>query len=256
MQRTLRCAVILTGIADLALAAGFFFQQPWALSLWPWPMSRLSNIFLSSFFAATPASILWIGVTGEWAAVFWVALNLGLASLGMGLYTLPRVSEPRKLAFAVFCFVFCAACVAQMLITRRIAFNDRRRTARPVRFSFALFAVLLLAVGSALVLHLVNLFPWPLQADQQVLYGWIFLGAACYFLFGLFAPSWGNAQGQLWGFLAYDLVLIVPFRQHYASVLPNLRVNLIVYVSVLIYSGILAVYYLFLNPGTRLGSSR
>ena len=113
--------------------------------------------------------------------------------------------------------------------------------------------ILLTLVGGALVLHKANIFPWPLDPQQSVLYGWIFLGAACYFLYALLKPAWSNAQGQLLGFLAYDLVLIVPFLNHFATVKADLRINLIVYTSVLIYSGSLATYYLFINPATRFG---
>ena len=84
-----------------------------------------------------------------------------------------------------------------------------------------------------------------------MLYGWIFLGAACYFLYALARPNWANAQGQLLGFLAYDLVLIVPFCKHFATVDASLRINLIVYTAVLVYSGLLAVFYLMLNRSTR-----
>ena len=55
----------------------------------------------------------------------------------------------------------------------------------------------------------------------------IFLGSAIYFAYGLQRPVWGNAKGQLLGFLAYDLVLIVPFvRLSFASSLPQLQAAL------------------------------
>ena len=57
------------------------------------------------------------------------------------------------------------------------------------------------------------------------------------------------------GFLAYDLVLIAPFLMHFATVDPVLRNNLVVYVTVLVYSGGLAAYYLFVERRTRVGSS-
>lgn len=123
---------------------------------------------------------------------------------------------------------------------------------RPVRVSFMLFAVLLVIAGWALVTRQPHIFPWPLDANSTVIFGWVFLGAAVYFLYVLAEPYWKMAQGQLIGFLAYDLVLIGPFLAHFASVLPEHRLSLIVYTSVLIYSGGLAIYYLFLNAATRL----
>ena len=60
--------------------------------------------------------------------------------------------------------------------------------------------------------------------------------------------------GQLLSFLAYDLVLIVPFLSLFKTVQTEYLIGLIVYVTVLNYSGALAVYYLFIHPQTRFGS--
>jgi hypothetical protein len=112
--------------------------------------------------------------------------------------------------------------------------------------------VALVLLGGALVLKTDNIMPWTLTDDASVLYGWFFIGAAVYFAYGLIRPVWGNAGGQLSGFLAYDVVLIIPFLQHFANVKPNLVLNLVIYIAVLAFSGALAVYYLFINPVTRL----
>ena len=139
---------------------------------------------------------------------------------------------------------------------RRIPFHESAVSPPIVRLSFIAFAVILVLVGGALVLQLGNMFPWKLAREQSVLYGWIFLGAACYFLHALWMPAWGNARGQLMGFLAYDLVLIAPFLKHFSTVDPALRVNLIVYVAVLVYSGALAVYALFFTSLSSRPASR
>ena len=83
------------------------------------------------------------------------------------------------------------------------------------------------------------------------MFGFIYLGAAAYFVSGVFDPRWGNAQGQLVGFLAYDLVLIGPFVDRFDEVHGGELTSLIVYTAFLAYSGVLAVYYLFLAPSTR-----
>jgi hypothetical protein len=80
------------------------------------------------------------------------------------------------------------------------------------------------------------------------------LGDAFYFLYSLLYPRWHNALGQLLSFLAYDLVLIGPFLLLFKTVKPESMLNLIVYVAVLLYSGGIAVYFLFINRQTRLGS--
>jgi hypothetical protein len=120
----------------------------------------------------------------------------------------------------------------------------------PVRVSFGIFVASLLFAGTALILRQ-PIFPWKLNPDSSVIFGCIFIGDAFYFLHALFKPSWRNAAGQLLSFLAYDLALIIPLFRLFEMVDPALRLNLTVYVLVLIYSGAVAVYYLFLNPRTR-----
>jgi hypothetical protein len=80
---------------------------------------------------------------------------------------------------------------------------------------------------------------------MSVMYGWMFLGAACYFAYGVLRPYVWNMTGQLLGFLAYDLVLIGPFVRHLWQVEPAMLPNLLVYIAVLLYSGGLAVWALF-----------
>ena len=79
---------------------------------------------------------------------------------------------------------------------------------------------------------------------------WMFLGAAMYFAYALLRPSWVNAAGQLAGFLAYDVVLIVPFLTRLPTVAPEHQLGLIVYITVVSYSGLLALYYLFIHKPT------
>jgi hypothetical protein len=114
------------------------------------------------------------------------------------------------------------------------------------------FFVSLFFAGSALLFRL-PIFPWDLNADSSIIFGCIFIGDAFYFLYGLIRPRWQNAFGQLLSFLAYDLVLIGPFLALSKTVDSDHLLNLIVYIAVLLYSGVLAVYYLFINPLTRFG---
>jgi len=69
-------------------------------------------------------------------------------------------------------------------------------------------------------------------------------------------PAWTNAGGQLAGFLAYDLVLIVPFLVRLPTIPPEWFVSLVVYTAVVTYSGLLAAWYLFVSPTTRIGRPR
>lgn len=255
MDRAMRLALSLVGIGTLFLALGFATRQPWATNLWPWDDGRLSFIFIGSIAAAVATPILWIAATGELRAAAPGALNL-IVSFGGAAATLGWLAARQGAArLLVTALAFALATLATLAIwywSRRLPFRDPRPLPLPVRASFGLFGALLIPVGLALVLRAPHVFPWPLLPDSSTIFGWIFLGASVYFLHGLLWPSWANAAGQLLGFLAYDLVLIGPFLSHFASVKPEHRPSLIVYTAVLIYSGALATYYLFLNPTTRL----
>src|SRR6185436_1068732 len=139
---------------------------------------------------------------------------------------------------------------ALFLWSRNLPLTDPRPTPGLVRISFGFFVLSLLLAGIALILR-APIFPWKLNPDSSVIFGCIFLGDAFYFLYALLVPRLSNAIGQLLSFLAYDLALIGPFMQLFGSVEPAFRLNLIVYVVVLIFSGLLAAYYLFINPQTR-----
>jgi hypothetical protein len=142
--------------------------------------------------------------------------------------------------------------VALFFWSRRFEIKDPRPLPVVVRWSFVVFVVALIINGIFMVFHLVDVMPWAVTDDGEVLYGLMFLGAASYFVYGLVRPSWQNAAGQLVAFLVYDLVLIVPFIQHFSKVAPRLRDNLAGYTAVISVSALLAIYYLFINPATRL----
>jgi hypothetical protein len=107
-------------------------------------------------------------------------------------------------------------------------------------------------VGVALVLKAEKVLPWPVSDDLSVIVGGLFLGAGAYLGYGLLRPSWANSGGQLAAFLAYDVVLLYPLLAHFDDVASDLRVNLFVYSGVVIYSALLASYFLFVSAETRI----
>ncbi len=257
MPWILRIALLTAGTLAAVFAVGFFLQAPWATGIWPVPAGALSNIFVSSILAAIAAPILWIGLSGETRAIAGGAINLALANGAIVVVAYVfhrRGGPPALLPFAGFAVVVTALCVGLLIYSQRIGFQDTRPTPALVRFSFAGFSLALLLTGSALVLVRPNIFPWPLSPVNSVFYGGIFLGAMCYFLYGFIYPCWGNAKGQLLGFLAYDLVLIVPFVRHFAAVKPEMLLSLTIYTAVVSYSGLLAIFFLFAYAPTRLQS--
>lgn len=123
-----------------------------------------------------------------------------------------------------------------------------------LRWSFIIFIIALIIVGGRLVMKVPNTIPWSITPELSVVMGWMFLGAAVYFAYGLLRPSWLNSIGQMIGVLAYDAVLIVPFLQRLPTTTPENRPGLFIYTVVVVYSGLLAIYYLFVNRETRLWS--
>lgn len=250
----IRALFVVGGIVFLILTAAFFLQMSWATALWPWPAGRLSYIFISSIAAAIAAPMIWIGLTGEFGAAQGGALNLGITAAGMAVYLFilyMRQGELQLLLVGLAALFFLAVNVAIFLWSRRQPIRDRRPLPRLVKASFAFFTVVLLLVSGMLLLQAPVVFPWPLQPEASVIFGFIFLGAASYFAFALRSSRWHSARGQLIGFLAYDLILIGPFLAHFNAVAATHRLSLVLYVAVLVYSGAVAVTYLFVNSQTR-----
>ncbi|MEW5830648.1 MAG: hypothetical protein AB1846_17285 [Chloroflexota bacterium] len=252
-MKTIRYATVLGGLAILVLAFGFIFQAPFATRLWPWPDGRLSYLFIGSILAAVSAAAFWIGWTGELGALPAGSLNILVISLTAGFYFFQLASRddrPGMIPFGVAMALMAVVSGASFLWSRRIPLADARPTPALVRVSFGIFVASLIFAGVALIFR-VPIFPWKLNPDSSVIFGCIFLGDAFYFIHGLLRPSWHNALGQLLSFLAYDLVLIVPFLSLFKTVEPAHFIGLVVYVAVLVYSGLLAVYFLFVNSQTR-----
>lgn len=254
-MKLIRSLVLIGGLFVLALALGFIFRVPLALSIWPWEDGRYSYLFVGSILAAVSAAMVWIGWTGELGALPAGSLNIFVIALTTAVYFFDRASQGRSelLGFGIASVLMALVSGAAFLWSRKLPLTDSRPTPALVKISFGMFAAALVLAGGALVLRL-PVFPWTLNPDSSVIFGCIFLGDAFYFLYGLYRPVWGNALGQLLSFLAYDLTLILPFFMMFETVDPARYINLIVYLAVLAYSGGIAFYYLFVNPQTRFGS--
>ncbi len=252
MRTSVRVIMVVAAILSLGLGLGFYVQLSWAVKLWPWPDSYLSYVFLSSYATAIGGGVLWVALSGSLAAAKGGCINLAVASAGIAAYSLQVAQgDTGVLALGIFGVVAFLGCVALFWLLRRVPMQDSRRAPLPVRISFVIFIIMLVFAGVSLVMKSPNIFPWALRPESSVTFGWAFLGAACYFAYSLLSPRWDNTGGQLLGFLGYDLILIVPFLRHFANVPPGHAASLIVYVIVIIYSGALAVYYLFINRSTR-----
>lgn len=254
LANSLRITGFSLGLLLIALTAGFVFQISPVTSLWPWPDGRLSYIFVGSILAAVTAALIWISWSGEWGALPAGALNVAFIALTWAIYFLQSSlsgQQPSLLFYSIFFFLSGLLSGATFLWSRKFGFKQDSPTPRLVLISFGIFTVALLLAGFALIFRVPTIFPWPLQPESSTLFGLIFLGDALYFFYGLLVRRWHNAFGQLLSFLAYDLVLIGPFLGLFATVKPEHLPSLIVYLVVLTYSGLLAIYYLFLNRANK-----
>lgn len=249
-----RGMLVVAGLAALAGAAGFLLGWRDVVRVWPFLAYGLTPVFLASVLAAIAAPVIWIGVSGEFAALRGGAANLLVSGGGIAAYGLTQSwGDPagRVQMFAVIHLAVAIVALLLLVASQGAQWRDARPAPVLVRIAFAIFGLTLVAVGTALVLRY-DIFPWPLDDHSSVVYGLVFLGAAVYFAYGLWRPVWGNAKGQLVGFLAYDLVSSVPFvRLWPASPTPSLAV----YLAVIVASALLAIWYLALSPRYRLWTS-
>ena len=244
-----RALIGVGAVANLVLALGFAFQNTWAVQLWPWETGRLSHIFLGAMLAAIGAGAAWIAVSGEAGALPAGFLNLTVALAGIGGYLVWRVPEERTLGVAVL--LLALVNLVLLVVTLRRTAPGGPRVPAVVRVSNGVFTVVLAVVGLALILGAEQVMPWPLDPDTAVVFGWIFFGDAFYFAYATARPHWDNARTQLWSFLGYDAVLLVPLAGHLTDVGDDLLLNLVVYLAVLVFSAALGLYYLVLNSRTR-----
>ena len=259
MKRSIRLIMFMTALVQLVIAVGFFMQLQWTEVLWPFNYTNdLSFIFMSSIAAAAAASTLWCLYTGEERGLAAMALDYIFIFGPLVIFSWQkynRIPNPDLLLLIGAGASGAIFGIALFFWSHRIPFRQTQPMPYPVRIAFGIFILALILVGGALVLKTDGILPWFLTDEISLLYGWFFIGAAVYFLYGLLYPVWGNAGGQLAGFLAYDLVLIIPFLLYLSDVRPSLMLNLIIYITVLVVSGAIAIYYLFINPNTRLRRS-
>lgn len=255
LSETVRIGLFVLGAVGLAETVGFFFLQEWTQAIIPWELNRLAGIFLSSICAASSFPMIWIAFSKQYAALTGGAINFAVLFAGFAAFSFQVYAvNPRQpvLVFGLICAAGLLATLGLIFFGLSHTFDNARPVPGLVRISFLVFAANLVIAGVMLALKRPNVFPWELTSQQSVLYGWIFLGAGSYFLYGFLRPAWGNAHGQFFGFLAYDLILIGPFVALFFGSEPFLIPNLVYYIFMLTYSGALAVYYLFVNSETRI----
>jgi len=264
MERRLRRLLAVVATIQALLALLFVLQVPWATAIWPFPgTGEMSNIFIASIFLAASAAVWWCLLVSSDRALAGIALDYIVIMAPLSLLAFGAALDDGDLHAATFGALCLVALVFGIWMLRWALGRPWRSSLAaptPVLAAFAVFVVALIIVGTLLILGTPGILPWAITPQLSVLFGCMFLGAAAYFAYGLVDRRWENAGGQLAGFLAYDIVLIVPFvirvvtgtPSYYGSAAEPLRANLLLYTAVVAVSGALAVYYLFVNKPTRI----
>lgn len=255
VNKIVRYVLFFVCAVQFFFAIAFFWQLPLAVNLWPFPgTTPLTFIFISSIFAAAAASTLWAVASENYGALAGIGLDyLGiLAPVSILSFQLgARSDSPQMTAYGVACVFGALFGLGLLLWSIRFPLHNALRLPGLVRWSFVIFIIALLIVSTRLILQAPNAIPWTITPELSVVIGCMFFGAALYFAYGLLRPGWANAAGQLVGFLAYDLVLILPFLTRLPTTPSEHRIGLIIYTIVVAYSGLLALYYLFIHKPTR-----
>ncbi|MFA9431045.1 hypothetical protein [Egicoccus sp. AB-alg2] len=244
-----RAVIGLAALGNAVLAAGLVANAGWVLRWWPWETGRLSHLFLASMLAALAAGAGWIAASGEAGSLPAGFLNLTITTAGIAGWLATRV-EGYGATAAVLGILAAVNLLLYLVTSRRWPAPGAARTPALVHGSFAAFGTVLLVVGVALLVD-VTVMPWPVEGETRVVFGWIFLGDAAFFLEGVRHRVWPASRAQLWAFLGYDVVLLPPLLLHLREVEGPVLLRLVVYLAVLLFSAVLAIRYLLLDPATR-----
>jgi hypothetical protein len=255
-MRSLKPVLLVVGILQLILAVGFFFQQSWATSLWPVPDTRLSYAFVAAILAGGAAPQIWVALSGQFAGLTGYGLGFGIMYGGMAIAAFLFYLRNQRTALLGFALVIgLVAVLCTLLFLRAPGVSPASQpTPRIVTLAFVLEVLVLAGAGLLLLLKVPNTLPWNLSPESSVLYGWVFLGLAFYYLYAIIRPQWIHALGPLLGFLVYDLVLFSPLFSRFGSLQPEHVRGQVAATVIIIFSTALGLYYLFVNPATRLGA--
>ena len=254
MVKTMRFILCVIAVVQFFFAVAFFLQLPLAVNLWPFPgTTPLTFIFISSIFAAAAAPTLWAALTENYGVLAGIGLDYMAILLPVAVlsFQLGAAGDFAMIMYGIACIFGTLFGLGLLLWSLRFPIDRSLPMPGLVRWSFVFFIIALAIVSFRLITKVPHVIPWMITPELSAVIGWMFVGAALYFIYGLLRPSWLNSAGQLIGFLFYDLVLIVPFLTRLSSVSEENRLGLYVYTAVVILSGLLAIYFLFIHGATR-----
>src|SRR5262249_8111061 len=192
---------IFYSIALFVLAGGFLLKANWGTGLLPFSYASrgASFAFAASILAAAAAPTLWCAITTDFRALVGRAVVALLLPPPIAIYILLILGRKSLHMFALA--AIATALIALVIAIRywRYPLRDPRPTPLVVRLSFAIFVLVLAIPGARMAAGNTRVLPWDAPAEVTVIYGWAFIGASVYFVYGLIFPKWSNAIGQLLG---------------------------------------------------------
>lgn len=266
-RSAMRAFCIAVVLIQVPVGVGLFRHAGWATALWPLPDVRMTSVFLASLVATTATLVIWPVLRGDLGALVAPAINLALATPAIGVYLLGLALQRDDgglvvpgMTFVMFGIVWAAI----GLWARRVPVRDARLLPRWVRVVFVGFCAILVPAGIALLFQADRVFPWDISPENSTVAGVAFLSAAALFAVIVARPLWIFGEMALASFLAYDLVLAVPYLgllrnrddaaavasyygdPGYAAPAGDNGVNelsLVIYLSVVVLSAIAAVVF-------------
>jgi hypothetical protein len=243
--RLVRAGLAVASVALLILTFGFLTRADWALRLWPLAEGPLGYRFIGSILLAQATALGWTAVTlelnyGRGGTVGYAAMNLGFALFAAARYR--QSPDPLMLGWLVACGVLCVGGLILFFLGR----DYPKRNAGPVpglvRWSFLVLSAALTVATVMLLARAPIVFPWPLKPETSILFGLFYFASITYFFDGWWRPAMGNCLGQLAAFFMYDIVLIPPYLKHWPKAHGGFRISLAIYLAVLIWTTLLAVW--------------
>jgi hypothetical protein len=253
--KTMRIVLIVIAVMQIVVGFGYWAHVPLFTDLWPFPaMTPLSYTFLASIFMAAAAATLWIAYYEQYAAIVGLGLDYLVILLPVSILSFQVGAATQNNAMTTYAVVaLIGALFGVGLIVWGLGqpFDLSKPVPALIKWSFVIFIIVLIGAGAQIVAKVPNIIPWSITPEFAVVIGWMFIGAAAYFAYAVIRPGWNNAAGQLFGFLAYNVVLLVPLLMRIPIVAPEHQTQLFIYITVVMYSALLAIYYLFINKQTR-----
>ena len=239
----IRLILIVAGLVYAILTYGYVTRADWAIALWPWEDGRLSYLFVGSVLSAFAVGALWAGASGRVGAARGSLAGLVLIYGSTGIYLAAISPTAGTTVHAAVALSTAFAAAALWWVLRR-APEEARNLPAYVTASCWIFSLALAGAGTALVLRVGTVFPWPLSDQSATIFGLTFLGLATIYADAAARRRIGAGIVVMAGFLAYDLILLPPFLLLFETIAPERLTSLTVYVVVLIYSAVVALVFL------------